>query len=121
MFINKAALTAVASLKEQAPMMYTVMASYPDHPKPRLANQDAPAHIVLDVSSVIDKKVAAARCHLSQNELFVRRTSEDMGRPVKVAEVVMDEEALHRVYPEMTGENIADDKFIDLLAPWQKG
>src|SRR5512140_2421533 len=90
---------AVASLGEQAPLLYTVAASYPGHPRPRLANKDDPAHLVLDVTPAQERKTRAALCHRTQHALFVRRLSQDLGRPVSVPEAILLEEGLHRVYP----------------------
>lgn len=81
-----------------APFLYTFSASFPDHPRPRLANADDPADIVLDVSSVLDKKESAALCHKTQNALFVRRRSQELGRPVTVREALLAVESLHRIF-----------------------
>ncbi len=77
---------------------YTFSASFPDHPRPRLANADDPADIILDVSTVLDKKESAALCHKTQNALFVRRRSQELGRPVAVREALLTVESLHRVF-----------------------
>src|SRR5574341_647104 len=52
------------------PLFYTFSASFPDHPYPRLTNNDDPADFVLDVSPLLDHKEAAALCHKTQNALF---------------------------------------------------
>ncbi len=115
----QAALTTVMAAAQTngapPPILYTVQASFPTHPKPRLANQDDPADIVIDVSSVVDKKVAAALCHTSQNALFVRRSSEDAGRPVEVHETVMTVESLRRQHPPRIAEQPLQDPLVELL------
>ncbi len=81
-----------------APLLYTFAANFPEHPRPRLANADDPADLVLDVSPVLDKKEAAALCHKTQNPLFVRRRSQELGRPVTVREALLTVESLHRLF-----------------------
>jgi len=80
------------------PLLYTFCANFPDHPYPRLANKDDAADIVLDVSSMLDRKEAAALCHKTQNPLFIRRRSQAMGRTVTVREALLTVESLHRVF-----------------------
>jgi LmbE family N-acetylglucosaminyl deacetylase len=92
-------LTAATSLGEAAPSVYSFAANYPSHPYPRLANPDDPADVVVDVTSVFERKVAAALCHATQNALFVRRRSEAAGRLLEVREVILSEEAHHRHWP----------------------
>jgi LmbE family N-acetylglucosaminyl deacetylase len=79
-------------------LLYTFCANFPDHPYPRLANKDDAADIVLDVSSMLDRKEAAALCHKTQNPLFIRRRSQAMGRTVTVREALLTVESLHRVF-----------------------
>jgi LmbE family N-acetylglucosaminyl deacetylase len=107
---------AIEKLGEQAPMLYTFSAAFPEHPRPRLTNEDDLAHIVLDISPVLKQKVDAAYCHQTQNALFVRRSSQRAGRQLTVAEVVMTFEGLHRAYPSVNGK--PEDVVIDLLKPW---
>jgi LmbE family N-acetylglucosaminyl deacetylase len=115
----QAALTAVLAIAQEGelppPLLYTVQAIFPEHPKPRLANQDDPAHLVIDVTRILDKKEQAALCHRTQNALFVRRASEDAGRAVTVREALMTQESFHRVLPEQMGEK-PDDSFAKLLS-----
>jgi LmbE family N-acetylglucosaminyl deacetylase len=115
---HKAARMAVESLNgsKSAPLMYTVVAQFPDHPKPRLVNKDDPAHIVLDVTSVLSQKTEAAMCHRSQHALFVRRSSRAAGRQMSVPEVIMRLESLHRSWPEV--KDLPDDILVDILRPW---
>lgn len=86
-------LVAAASLDEAAPAVYSFAANYAAHPYPRLANTDDPADVIVDVSSVLERKVAAALCHATQTALFVRRRSEAAGRTLEVREVMLAEEA----------------------------
>ncbi|MBT3240974.1 MAG: PIG-L family deacetylase [Chloroflexi bacterium] len=114
---HQASIDALNLLKKK-PALYTVQGMYEAHPKPRLANQSDPAHMILDVKSVLNKKINAALCHKSQNALFVRRASKDLGRPVEVEEVVMEFESLHRVVPELEEGEILKDDISKLLSPF---
>ncbi len=76
-------------------LWYTVQAYYANSPKPHLLNKADPADWIVDVSSVINEKVRAAFCHKSQHDLFVRRKSKELGKPVNVAEVIQTEESYH--------------------------
>lgn len=91
---------AIATLvKERAthiPAWWTFAAAYPAHPYPRLSNADDPADLIVDVTAMLDRKEAAARCHATQNALFVRRRSEQAGRPLTVREVLLPEESFRR-------------------------
>jgi LmbE family N-acetylglucosaminyl deacetylase len=107
---------AVERSGHPAILFYTFSAAFPEHPRPRLTNEDDPAHIVLDITSVLDQKIDAALCHKSQHALFVRRSSIRAGRQLTVPEVVMPVEALHRAYPPVNGQ--PDDLVIELLRPW---
>ena len=115
---DRAACQAVESLGAAAPLLYSVMAYFPDHPHPRLANQDQPAHLILDISPVLPAKTRAALCHRSQHALFVRRASQEAGRQLSVPEVIMSIESLHRVYPA-SPDTIQDELTVSLL-PWQR-
>ncbi len=107
--MHTAALIAVASLGEAAPLVYSFAASYDHHPYPRLANADDPADVVVDVSGYLDRKLAAALCHVTQNALFVRRRSQEAGRPVSVREALLTEESFHRQWPS----HVTQDLFLD--------
>lgn len=107
----------IEKLGDQAPMLYTFSAAFPGHPRPRLTNEDDPAHIVLDISPVLKQKVDAALCHKSQHALFVRRSSIRAGRQLTVPEVVMNLEGLHRVFPAVDGK--PEDIINELLKPWK--
>ncbi len=97
--MHQAVSLAVASLGAEAPLFYTVLATYPQHPQPRLCNTADPAHLVLDISAAKAQKVQAALCHATQNALFVRRASQEAGRAVSVPEVIQAVESFRRVYP----------------------
>ncbi|NPV56025.1 MAG: PIG-L family deacetylase [Anaerolineae bacterium] len=110
---HRSALAAVAGMPTAAPLLYTCQAAFPDHPKPRLQNDDDPAHLILDVTSMLPQKSAAALCHRSQHALFVRRASEAAGRALTVPEVMLGTESLRRRLPEITSP--PDDALARLL------
>lgn len=112
--MHDAALLAAASLGAAAPLVYTFSALYAAHPYPRLANADDPADVIVDVSSSLDRKTAAALCHVTQNPLFVRRRSEQAGRSLSVREVMLPEEAFRRQWPAPPP---AADPFLEWLGP----
>ena len=78
---------------------------FPGHPYPRLTNPDDPADLVLDLAPVLEKKIAAAVCHRSQHALFVRRRTQEWGRPVSVPEAVLAVEGVRRLWPEGSGDD----------------
>lgn len=96
---HQAARLAVGAFSSGAVLLYSVAASFPEHPRPRLTNRDDPAHLIVDVTPAIDKKIQATLCHRTQNALFVRRASQEAGRDLTVAEVIMPVESLHRHFP----------------------
>jgi len=110
--------TAVESLGDDSPLLYTFCADFPGHPRPRHANPDNPAHIVLDVTQVLDQKARAAYSHRSQNALFLRRKSRQAGYRMTVPEILQNVESLHRVIP--ISDEFPGDDFIRLLKPWEK-
>jgi LmbE family N-acetylglucosaminyl deacetylase len=110
---HQAAVSAASHLEITAPHIYTVQAHYTTHPKPRIANKEDAAHMVLDVSTVINIKERAAMCHKTQHALFIRRTSQDLGRQVTIREVLMETEGLHRRLPPPT--NDTNDLLFDRL------
>ena len=112
---HRAARQAVKSLGNHSPMLYTVQATFPEHPKPRLANKDDPAHLIIEISDVIDMKINAAMHHRTQHALFVRRGSQQAGRPLTVAETITKIESLHRVSPAVNGR--IDDSLVKFLFP----
>ncbi len=114
---HQATVSAI-KLLENKPSLYTVQGIFDAHPKLRLANPSDPAHLIIDVKSAMEKKISAVLCHQSQNALFVRRTSEELGRPVTVNEVIMKIESLHRVYPKIELGTELDDEISILLNPY---
>lgn len=113
--IYRAAKLAVENIGDKRELLwYTVQAGYSDHPRPHLMNPDDAAHWILDVRPVLHKKVAAARCHKTQNPLFFRRVSEMLGRPIIFDEVALDSESYHRVVPPVNGK--MEDALIGRLA-----
>ena len=113
---QQAACMAVHSLGENAPGIYTVSANFPGHPKPRLLNDDDPAHLVLDISPVANIKTTAALCHRTQHALFVRRSSAAAGRQMSVPEVIISLESLRRVTPFHADPDT--DPLFERLEPW---
>jgi LmbE family N-acetylglucosaminyl deacetylase len=113
---HQAALKAVQTSGVQQPLFYTVSAFFPEHPRPRLANQDNPAHLILDVSPCLTQKTEAALCHRSQHALFVRRSSQEAGRRLSVPEVIQRLESLHRLSPAVNGR--LDDELAMRLSAW---
>jgi len=111
---HQAARQAVMALEDHRPLFYTVQGAFPDHPHPRLANKDTPAHLLIDIQPVMPQKVAAAMCHRTQHALFVRHKSEELGRVVSVPEVIQPVESLHRVWPPVNNGQM-DDALGDLL------
>jgi LmbE family N-acetylglucosaminyl deacetylase len=101
---HQAARIAVESLGQDAPLLYTVAAAFPEHPWPRVSNPDDPAHLVLDVTPALAEKTQAALCHRTQHALFVRRRSQEAGRQLSVPEVIMRLESLHRLLPPVNGQ-----------------
>lgn len=114
-----AARIAIESQGEDAPLLYSVAANYPEHPKPRLANKDDPADLVIDIASSIQKKEQAAMCHRTQHALFVRRASQESGRQLSVAEVLIHQESLLRVIP--SNEKKVHDPVASALQPYLVG
>lgn len=113
---HQAARLAVESFGAQAPLLYTVAAYFKQHPKPRLANKDDPAHLIVNIEPALAAKTEAALCHRSQHALFVRRASQEAGRSLTVPEVVMRIESLHRASPAVSGA--LEDPLAVMLRPW---
>lgn len=80
----------------ERPALYGVSAMFDGHMKPRVANKDDRADLIVDISPVLEYKLAAALCHKTQNALFVRRSSKQAGRQMELHEVLMTTESLHR-------------------------
>ena len=119
-FSHQAARMAVESMNgsQSTPLLYTVAADFPDHPKPRLANRDDQAHLIIDVTPSLSQKTSAAMCHETQHALFVRRSSQAAGRQMTVPEVIMRVESLHRASP--VAKNKPEDELINTLRPWEQ-
>ncbi len=117
---HRAVMQAIASFGDQAPVLYTVQATYPEHPRPRLVNKDDPAHLVLDISTALVRKTNAVQCHRTQHSMFVRNTSRDLGREIDLNEVVLLEESLHRVNPPLSDGDRAADVLADSLDKFRK-
>jgi LmbE family N-acetylglucosaminyl deacetylase len=116
---HQAVRAVVEDLQEEAaPLLYTFCADFPNHPRPRHANPDNPAHLILDVSPVMDEKSRAAYSHRSQIPLFLRRRSKRAGYRLTVPEILLKVESLHRAHPVTNG--VPDDELIRLLKPWEK-
>lgn len=99
-----------------SPLFYTVSASFPQHPRPRLVNPDDPADLVLDITPALEAKIQALYCHRTQNALFLRRSSQEAGRQLSIPEVAQRLESLHRVLPRQDGDET--DRLAEMLAPW---
>ncbi|MBI3361526.1 MAG: DUF559 domain-containing protein [Chloroflexi bacterium] len=102
-----------SGVRAEPSALYTFAATYPNHPYPRLTNKDDPAHFVIDVTSWLDAKEAAALCHKTQTPLFVRRRSEAAGRPLTVRDVLLTREGLHCLWP--ASDVIPTDAFAQFL------
>lgn len=110
---HQAARLAVEMAGTDKLLFYTIQGCFEGHPKPRLMNLNDPAHLILDVQPVLQAKIAATLCHRTQHALFIRHTSELVGHPVSVPEVVISLESLHRVFPLYQGA--LDDILARLL------
>lgn len=120
---HQAVRLAVESLWQEEdalrPAMYSVSAMHARHPRPRLANKDEPAHLVLDATPALPAKTQAALCHRTQHALFVRRASQEAGRKLTVPEVIQHVESLHRAFPAAKQARHAEDELFELLLPWE--
>ena len=115
---HRAVLKAIEGLGRSAPLFYVFCADFPNHPRPRHANKDHPAHIILDIVPTLSEKTRAAYCHRSQHALFLRRRSQAAGYQLTVPEILLNIESLHRAYPRPDG--IPDDEVTQLLKHWSK-
>ena len=113
---HQAVQAALAILDDRRPDLLTVSAVFPDHPRPRLANDDDPADFIIDVSQTLTIKTAAALCHCTQHALFVRRSSRESGRQMTVPEVIMPVESLHVSQSDPDRNHQAE--LAALLEPW---
>jgi len=119
---HNAARLAVESLNRNPSAstryLYTVSANFSEHPRPRIANKDDPASLVIDIAPTLESKIQAALCHRTQHALFVRRTSQEAGRQLSVPEAIVPVESLYRAYPQQAGE--VDDELAAALRPWAR-
>jgi LmbE family N-acetylglucosaminyl deacetylase len=111
-----AARIAVESFGESAPLLYSIMADFPNAPRKRLVNRSDPAHLVVDITPSLPHKEKAALCHRTQHALFVRRRSQELGHPASVPEALMRVESLHRHLPPT--EVPPDDPIARVLSEW---
>jgi LmbE family N-acetylglucosaminyl deacetylase len=105
---HQAARAAAESIASGEILIFGVSSTFPEHPRPRIANRDDPAQLILDITPALEAKTQAALCHRTQHALFVRRASQEAGRPLSVPEVIQHVESLHRFYPPVDG-NLDDD------------
>lgn len=116
--IYRSACRAVKRM-ERPITWYTVQAMFPEHPRPDLANQDDPADLIIDCSSVLEQKKQAALCHRTQHDLFTRHAAQRAGHFVRVEDTIERIESLHRVvcHPD-AGDPLADTfQTISCLLP----
>jgi N-acetylglucosamine malate deacetylase 2 len=113
---NRAARQAIELLGEDAPLLYAVFPDFPGNPMPRLSNQDERADLVIEIGPAFEHKLAAARCHQTQNALFVRWMSKELGRQIDLPEVILKLESLRRVSPEMFPGQMDTDPLAIMLA-----
>ena len=97
--MHRACLLSLQTSSGVSAPLYTIGANFPDHPIPRLANKDDPAHLVLNIEPWLPTKLKAAECHHTQRALFIRRYSQAAGRPLSLDQVLMRVESLHRAWP----------------------
>jgi LmbE family N-acetylglucosaminyl deacetylase len=112
----RAARQATERLQRSSLVFYTASASFDEHPRPFLTNQDDPADLVLDIAPALARKTQAALCHRTQHALFVRKASEEAGRELSVQEVIISLEGLHRALPPREEQQI--DPLPNLLSPY---
>ncbi len=113
---HQAARLAVESFDGKNILFYGVSAAFPKHPRPRLTNQDNPAHLVVEIGPAREQKILAALCHRTQHALFVRRSSREAGRSLGVPDIIIPLEGLHRIHPPVTTG--LEDEIACLLQPW---
>lgn len=113
---NKATKIAAIKIRKNPPTLYTFGANYPNHPRPRHANPDDPAHLIVDVNSAMQEKTNAAYCYHSQHALFLRRSSKQAGFRLTIPEILLNVESFHRAHPSTTGET--KDDLFHLLKPY---
>ena len=88
LLLHRLTRRAVGSMGSNPPVLYSFSAHFHQHGYPRLANRDDPAHLIVNVESLLERVIAAAQCHRTQHALFVRRQTKHTRRKVTVAEIV---------------------------------
>jgi len=83
---------------------FTFGAHFAEHPRPRSANRSDPADYIVDIAPCFEKKLAAVECYKTQLPLFVRRPSQDAGRPVTLREALLRVESFRRAWGEDSHE-----------------
>jgi LmbE family N-acetylglucosaminyl deacetylase len=111
--MHRACLLGLQTSTGTAAPLFTISADFPDHPRPRLANQDDHAHFVLNIEPWLPIKLKAAECHRTQGTLFVRRSSQEAGRRLTLDQVLMRVESLHRAWPPL--ESLAVDSLTHFI------
>jgi LmbE family N-acetylglucosaminyl deacetylase len=111
--MHRASLLGLQSRVGTVAPLYTIAASFADHPRPRLANKDDPADFILNIEAWLPTKLSAAECHHTQKALFVRRSSQAAGRSLGLDQVLMAVESLHRAWPTL--ENGTSDALAHFL------
>ncbi len=93
---NRACLPAARTVG--VPSLFTFNAFYPGHPRLRSVNRDDPAEFAVDISPMLEGKLAALECHRTQHALFVRRPSVEAGRLVTLRETLVERESFRPVW-----------------------
>lgn len=96
---HRGMMVAVRLLEERQPVVYSVYRERDraHHPEDQ---QLKSSDLRLDVSPVLEEKVAAARCHRSQHDLFLRNAALRAGHAVTLPEMISSrEELIREQYP----------------------
>jgi LmbE family N-acetylglucosaminyl deacetylase len=99
------------------PLVLTFSADFPGHPRRRSVNRDDPADIVVDITSLLDAKLAAMECHRTQHALFVRRPSAEAGRPVSLRESLTLRESFRAIQRTPDSKAVLDS-ILAALGEW---
>lgn len=96
---HRGIMNAVGLLEENQPVVYAVYRERDQARHPDAEPLEEP-DLRLDISPTKEEKIAAARCHRSQQALFLRNAALRAGRPVTLPELISSREDLVRVrYP----------------------
>jgi len=93
--VNQAVKYFIETHKSEDHFIYFAQANYENPQKPHLINKDDAADWVIKIDAVKEEKINAARAHLSQNALFVRRMTKELNRQVSLEEVIANLESYH--------------------------